>query len=86
VESFLEEIMKKFLIVGIVGLAMSLHGADVIPNECAFPAAKRLINVAFTAQGVSNGTYAIASTNTFSLTNIVGSVTSVYSVVKGTIQ
>jgi hypothetical protein len=46
--------MKKILLLASLGISLTAFGADVIPNECAFPAAKPLINAAFTAQATSN--------------------------------
>jgi hypothetical protein len=54
--------MKKILLLASLGFSLTAFSADVIPNECAFPAAKPLINAAFTAQGVSNVAYAATDT------------------------
>jgi hypothetical protein len=79
--------MKKILFgISILGISTLAYCADVIPNECAFPAAKPLINAAFTSQGVSNGTYALKSTATLSITNFVGTTTNVMVFIKGVLQ
>jgi len=79
--------MKKILSLGLVlGTTSLAYCADVIPNECAFPAAKPLINAKFTAQDASNLTYAASSTKSASYTNVFGGVTNVLVFVKGVLQ